>query len=219
MANKEFAIDWSQVKRFGAACLKTPVTIARHLARGLKLIGKSDITKMRSEQLSGGSGLNVRFRGLKNSFKFKSTDDDRAFQLNKLFLDEYTRWPGARIFQTGGTITPKRAKNLTVLMPSMRGANGKRKVTQKELRALIDSKQARIIPTARGALIIREKASLTKKGKLRKGARTEILAVLSRHSRQQKRLSFFENFQSNQSEHNRILDEAVEKALQEAANR
>lgn len=217
MADVGFEIDWSQIKRFGEACLEAPHTVSVHLAKALAAMGKSDITKLRSEQLSGGGGgLNVQFKGLRNAFKYKATDPEKAFNLSKLFLDEYTRWPGAKIFQTGGVITPKRAKNLTILFPGMK-SKGKRKIKQKELRALIDSGEARIIKTTKGPLIIREKVKYTKKGNVRKGAKTEILAALRPMSRQKKRLSFFENFNANAAEHERLLNEACEKALQEMA--
>src|ERR1700693_6368612 len=83
-----------------------PKNLVRSTAKALFLIGKSDIEKMKSEQLSGGR-LNIKFKGFRNSFKSKVTPSaGSARSVNELQLSEYTGAKPFRLFQTGGDIRP-----------------------------------------------------------------------------------------------------------------
>jgi len=116
----DLVVRYDQIPRFARAMkLAASETLVRETGRALNLIGKSDIQKMKSEQLTGGR-LNVRFKGLLNAFKFKATESAGASSISQLDLDEYTGVKMFRIFQTGGEISPRRARTLTVLAPGAR---------------------------------------------------------------------------------------------------
>jgi len=209
----DLVVRYDQIPRFARAMkLAASETLVRETGRALNLIGKSDIQKMKSEQLTGGR-LNVRFKGLLNAFKFKATESAGASSISQLDLDEYTGVKMFRIFQTGGEISPRRARTLTVLAPGARTAGGKRKYSMKELRDMIRSGAAEIIPTRNGPVVATPEFKTTKKGKLRRQSRITVLAYLRPRVGEQKRIDFFGNFEANAAEHERILGEAGDRAI------
>ena len=177
-------------------------------------MGKSDIEKMRNDQLSGGR-LNIRFKGFRNSFKSRVTPAaGEAQSLNQIQLSEYTGAKPFRIFQTGGEIAPVRARTLTVLAPGARNAAGGRKIGRKELRDMVRAGEAEIIQTKSGPAIVKPQMKLTKKGTYRRGAKVIILAWLRKLLTEKQRIDFFGNFESNSPEHERILAQAGDEAIQ-----
>ena len=208
-------VDVTKLEGFAHALANAPKPLLKNLAKAYRDVGRFDIETLRA-RLPG--KLNVRAKGLSNSFKFKATDPNRASDFTKLFTSEYTGWKAASIFQTGGTIVGK-GKQLTVLLDGARGANGRRKYTQKQLRALIASGKARFVPTPHGVLIVEDKGGLTKTGKGRKGSRSILLAILKKSITQTKRLDFYENFEANAAMHQDQLETAIENTLVEIATK
>lgn len=188
-----------------------PRYLMRAVGKAFFRIGKSDIDKMRTEGLGR---LNVRFAGFRNSFKFRATDSRSARSVDQIQLSEYTGAKPFQIFEYGGDIAPLRARTLTVLAPGARNGAGSRKYTRKQLRAMIQSGEAKIIQTRSGPAIIKADERLTKKGALRRGSKVTILAWLRPRVKEQKRIDFEGNFQANAAEHQRFLDEAADEAIQ-----
>jgi hypothetical protein len=189
-----------------------PKHLLKATGRAFYRIGKSDIEKFKNEQLSGGR-LNVRSKGFINSFKFRATDARKVKSVGQLELSEYTGAKPFRIFQTGGDISPAKAKVLTILTDSARNGQGTRKITQKELSAMISAGQAKIIQTKAGPAVIKVDERTTKSGKLRTGSKATILAWLKPRVTEEKRIDFFGNFTSNAGAHEAILNEAAEEAI------
>jgi len=190
------------------------VAAPRHLVRAVGKaffrIGKSDIERMKTQGLGR---LNIRFKGFANSFKFRATDSRLAKTVDQIQLSEYTGAKPFRIFDIGGEISPIHARTLTVLAAGARNAAGARKYTRKQLRAMIESGEAKIIPTKAGPAIVKSDERLTKKGTLRRGSKVIILAWLRPRVSEQKRIDFEGNFQANSGEHERILAEAADEAI------
>lgn len=186
-----------------------PNHLVSAMRKAFHQIGKSDIDKLKTEQLSGGK-LNIRSKGFRNSFKSKTND---AKTINQLTLREYTGAKPFQIFETGGTITPHKSRVLTVLTDAARTAGGKRKYSQLELRELINNKLARIIQTKAGPAIVLE-AKTTKTGKLRRGAKMTILAWLRPNVTEDKRIDFIGNFERNSGLHNSFLESAAEECIE-----
>ncbi len=205
----------ADVDGFARVLKESPTDLLRELAKAYGQIGRGDIESMRS-RLPG--KLNIRAKGLSKSFKYKSTDPGKASDFSKLFTSEYTGWRASRIFQSGGTIVGK-GKSLTVLTDAARGAGGRRKYTQAQLRSMIASGKARFVPTPHGVLIVMNKGGVTKTGKMRKGSASIVLAVLKKQVSEKKRLDFYENFQSREGIHEDILETAVENALVNLASK
>lgn len=192
-----------------------PEHLIRATGKALYLMGKSDIAKMRRDGLAG---LNIKSKGFRNSFKFKATDSRNVKSLNALQLSEYTGAKPMRIFQTGGTVTASKARLLTILTGSARDGSGRRIYTQKELKAMIASGAAKIIQTKAGPAIILNTVQHTQRGKVKTGAQSVILAWLKPRITVKKRIDFFKNFDSNASEHERLLAEAAEWAIEATIN-
>lgn len=194
---------------FSKALANGPKELLQELAKGFRQIGSTDIDRLRAS-LQG--RFNIRSKGLSKSFKYRASDPARADTFSKLFVNEYTGWKAAQIFQTGGAVSGK-GKKLTILTDEARNASGRRKFTQSRLRQMIASHEVRFVPTPRGVLIVQDKGGLTKTGKGRKNSRSIILAILVRQIVQKKRINFFENFSANESMHTEILETAIENAL------
>lgn len=211
-------IDWGAVPGLAEALEHAPKHLVREVGRAMNLIGRSDIEKLRREQLSGGEGrIKVSFKGLRNAFKHKAADSRKVADLNHLWLSEYTGWKMFRIFQVGGTIQPRTSRMLTVLTDFGRPAGRKRRWTQKQMKAALKSGELKVLRTRGGPVIVQDKELKTKKGKLRKGSRMEIVAYLVPKTRQKKRLDFFANFEANKAEHERLLAAAAQMAMEKAA--
>jgi hypothetical protein len=200
------------VKVNGAAELQRnlklhPKILAKETKSAFKKIGRSDLSKFKKEQLRGGS-LNVKSRGFLNSFKSKVT----GTSANDIALHEYTGAKPFEVFQSGGTITPHKGKYLTVLAPGARGADGKRIVTQKQLRAMLDSGDASIIKLKTKLAII-----LNDHAKRNKDHVPKVIAWLVPEVHEKKRIDFFQNFESNEAAHERIWAKAAENVVNELA--
>lgn len=209
-------IDYSQVTDFETAFKKAPHKLLRSTAHAFMRMGKSDITKLRTEQLSGGAGhLNVRAKKLKNSFTWYAPQ--RVQQIDQLYLNEYTGWEAAKIFETGGTIVPRRKRLLTILTDNARSASGQRLWTEKQFTSMMKNGQLNVIRTKRTLIVTRNVGGRYKKGKnkgnFRKNSRVEIVAYLVPKARMPKRLDFYANFERNAGEHEKILGEAAQEAL------
>lgn len=201
--------SFSQIPTFAKALKEAaPEHLRRAMGKAFSRIGKSDIEKMKTSL----SGLNIRSKRFRNSFKFKATDSREAKSINDLQLSEYTGAKPFRIFQTGGTITPTKSKMLMILTDAARNKGGTRKYSQKELSAMIASGQAKIIQTKAGPAVIQVE-KLTKGGNYRKGAKAVILAWLKPQVQEKKRIDFFANFESNSAAHDEILAAAAEEAI------
>jgi len=158
--------------------------------RSLRAIGKSDIKKLKDEQLSGGGGLNVKSKALKKSFKYKLYGRN----LNDLELSSWTGWKAAAIFQTGGTVN---AKNK--LLPVFFSGN---RMSRKEYREAFRSKKFVIVKAKTGKLMIFDTQS------------DQFVGTLQAQIIQKKRLRFFENHENNQNEHANILDREFQKGME-----
>lgn len=212
----EIKIDMPQVHGWADAVAEAPDLLAKHLVAAFQQAGKQLQEAVRAD-LS--RGLKIRAKGLVKTFKAKAADASRVQgNINKIFVDVYTKWKGAGPFETGGTIAARRARSLTVLTDLARGAGGRRRWTQAELKAKIASGEFRIIRTPRGAMIVQDKSmKLTKKGKYRKGARINVIAFLKRAVREPKRLDFYGVFNRNVSLLTDLAEVAVENTFLELA--
>jgi hypothetical protein len=205
-------INWQSIPLIAQAMKEAaPLEFARSIGKAFYKIGKIDTDTMR-QQVSG--AFKVNRKGFVNSFKFKAADSRTVTNLNQLYLSEYTGAKPFRIFQTGGNVVPTSAKTLTILTDAAKTAGGRRKYPAWQIRAMIDSGEARIIKTPRGAMIVREKISYTKTGKMKHGSRVDVLAILKPVIHQKQRIDFFKNYDSNEAAHESIYSVAMEEALQ-----
>jgi hypothetical protein len=216
MAFISFEIDFSQVAGFGQAMERAPGKLLRSTALAFKRIGRSDIDKLKREQLSGGGGgLHIRSKGLRNAFKSKASTNVQQF--DQIKLSEYTGWKAFKIFETGGTIVPRNRRLLTVLTKEGRDGSGKRKWTQKQITSMVRSGELRVIRTPKIVMLVRNVGgrykSGSRRGQFKSGARNEIVAYLVPSVKIRKMLDFYGNFSRNSAEHERILDEAALEAL------
>lgn len=209
MAAVNLKINAEPVVGYAKAMREGPRKLVRNLAIAYQAIGRYDITTFRA---SLSDKLHLKQTQTPNAFRMVASDPERATTIGKLFIDEYTKWAAAGIFQTGGTITGH-GKYLTILTNAARDGGGKR-FTAEKLRQMIDSKQARLIPTPRGYLIVKNASKSAK----RSGIRGIILAVLRKQVTEQKRIDFYENAERNSSMHDDILETAVENTLVEIAS-
>lgn len=204
-------IDWSSVADFGKAFEQAPQELLKAVAQAFRNMGKSDIDKLKKEQLSGGGGhLKIRRKGLVNAFKQKVKEGKDFSQLT---LDEYTGWKAFKIWETGGTITPRTKRLLTVLTDKARDSSGKRKYTQKQLQGMIQSGELRMVRSKKIVLIVKNVGVRNKSGGFRKNSRNDIIAFLVPKVHLKKMLDFYGNFARNESEHQRYLDNAAGEAL------
>jgi len=157
--------------------------------RSLRKIGKTDLKKLKAEQLNSLQYLKVKSKGLKKSFKYKLIGRD----LSDLYLSEYTRWKAAPIFQTGGVVVAKK-KLIPIFFD---GA----KVPKTIFSSKIESGDWTIFTSKGGNIII---YSRTEK---------KPIGVLKRQIIQKKRLAFFKNSEQNSAEHTQILDTEFDKSL------
>ncbi len=209
----DYQFDFSQIATFARAMkIAAPDHLLRSMGRAFFLIGKSDIEMMKQTQLSGGR-LNIRSKRFANAFKSRATDTRRIESIDKLVLSEYTGAKPFRIFETGGEIEPRQSRTLTILAPGGRTASGQRKYTQKELRDLVASGVLKIIQTKSGAAIVKAEDRLNKKGASRIGSKVTIIAWLRPRVHETHRIDFLGNFQANAGEHERLLAEAGERAI------
>jgi hypothetical protein len=200
-----------------ASAMKTamPKYLIQETAKALTKIGKSDILKMKTEQLQGGQGgsLNIKFKGFANSFKSKATDagevSNNVTSLDQLKLSEYTGAKPFAIFQTGGTITPKNSKTLLVMTPIGR----KLFKNRIELKRAIDTGEVIIIKTKIGPALVRNLNKLNRRGQIARGSRTDILAWLKPSVTEEKRIGFFKNFADNENMHEVFLGMAADEAM------
>jgi hypothetical protein len=198
------------VQKFERAMkIAAPANLLKASGKAMFLIGRSDTDKIKTEQLQGGS-LNIKSKGFLNAFKSKASDSREVKSLDQLQLSEYTGAKPFKIFQDGGDIAPVKSSLLTILTAAAKTAGGKRKYSQQELRAMIDSGQAKIIqiPNAGPAIVLAQ----TKTGKDKKGPLV-VLAWLKPRVHEDKRIDFYGNFEKNSAEHERILDEAAQWAI------
>jgi hypothetical protein len=203
-------IDLTQLEGFSDLLKKAPKPLFKYLAKAYAEIGRYDIDRIRSN-VSG--SFNITSKGVANSFKTRATNPSQATDFSKLFTTEYTGWKAAEIFQTGGVIQAKN-KALTILTPQARRASGKRQFTQSQIRNMIADKLAKFVPTPRGVLLVQ----FTKGGKIRKKAGAYvILAILKPRVTEQKRLTFYETAEGNESIHTEMLEYAIENTLADIA--
>jgi hypothetical protein len=221
MPDVSFRFD--QIPRFARAMrfASEPVLVSK-TAGALIRMGRADIEKMKTEQLSGGR-LNVRFKGFRNSFKSKLLPQGKAQKIDQLQLSEYTGAKPFGIFQTGGIISPSRRKVLTVLAPGGRNAAGRRKFPAKDsldsIRAKIKSGELVVIQTRGGAVVATPQFKATKRGTMRRTNKVTVVAFLRPSVNEKQRIDFFGNFEANASEHERILGEAADAAIVETVER
>ncbi len=206
-------LSFADLPKFAEAMrVAAPGHLRRATGRALFKIGKADIEKMKREQVEGGR-VHGRSKGFINSFKFKASDSREVRTIDQLQLSEYTGAKPFRIFQTGGEIRPEHSRTLTVLGPGMRNASGRRKYTPEKIRAMIESGEAEIIKTSRGAMIVTPEFKRTKTGKMRRQSKVTIIAYLKPIVHELKRIDFFGNFESNSAQHEAALDEAATVAI------
>jgi hypothetical protein len=203
-------IDGATLAEFKRAMDLAPKTLLKELAGAYAAIGRYDTDRIR-DKVKG--SFKVTSQGAANSFRFKATNAARATEFNKLFVDEYTRWNAADIFQTGGTIAGK-GKNLTIITAGGRTASGRRKFTPAQIRNMIASKQARFIPTPAGAILVQITGGLTKKGKVKKGSGNQIvLGFLRRSVTEKKKLDFYEAQESAGTVHQEFMEDAIDSTF------
>ncbi|HEV7297758.1 MAG TPA: hypothetical protein VGN72_00210 [Tepidisphaeraceae bacterium] len=200
-------INLMQLDGLAQAMRTAPKVLLKELAKGYRDIGRYDIDTFRA----GGVG---KFKSKKvgNTFKFRASDPSKVETFDQLFVSEYTKWKAAPIFETGGQVRAK-GKAMPILTEAGMKANGGRKYSANKIRQMLASGEVKIIPTPRGPIIIREVGGLTKTGKIRKGTRTEILAIFRKAINQVDRLDFTTHAQKNSGMHTQILQAAIDKAL------
>jgi hypothetical protein len=201
----QFSVTIEGLAEMQHAFRLAPKKLADAEAKAFKRFGQSDIKKMVDEQLSGGDGLNIKSKGARNSFKYKVT----GRHADEITLREYTGSKMMEIFQTGGTISAN-GKMLTVLTAAARDGSGKRNITQKELRAMVDSGAAAIVKLSgdRLAIIVEQHKTITGRTK-----QMQVLAFLVPAVEERQRIDFFRNFESNSAEHQRILQQVSDEVV------
>jgi hypothetical protein len=201
----ELSVNFGSVPAFAKALKQAaPEYIKIETGKAFYKIGKSDTERMRSQGLGG---LNVKAKYFRNSFKYFATDSRQVKSVDQIRLSEYTGAKPFKIFQDGGDIVPFRAKMLTILTAAARNPGGKRKYTQKELKAMIQAGVAAIIKTKEGAAII-----LVNKQR-KKNQPAVVLAWLRPQVHETKRIDFWANFEANNAAHEVILDAAAQAAI------
>lgn len=194
-------IDPGPFEQLLKAWSRFPNVLADHLAAALREIGQHDMRTLRQKP----GDMRIRRQALLKAFKAKSTDASRA-NLSNLFLVEYCGWAASEILQKGGKIDAKK-RALTVLLPAGgRNGDGSRKFQRKVLADMAKNGQLRIMRNKRtgNAIVIQE---------LPDGRKLPV-AVLKKYVIVAKHLEFFENFQRNAAEHDRIMAEQAQAALQ-----
>lgn len=182
---------------------KAPNEVFTAIKNSFKAIGTSDLRKLRREQLKGGSGLNVRAKGLGKVFKSKVSGKSK----DDLQLREYVGWQPAIIFETGGKVVPDKAKNMMILFNTVKDGAGKRILNRKQIRALITSGELKIIKTKSGVYVVAQSEG-----------KTEFVGKLVKSITQKKRLSFFKNYIDNEPKHEQIYQKQLDLALERVAN-
>ncbi len=208
------------------ALLNGPRNLALHMVDAMREIGAEDIARLRIEQLSGGTGLTLKNKGLQKSFKFRAPDKSKVRELRQVFLSEYTRWPGAEGHTKGGVIQAKSGRSMPIPLPGrfkwdrFSTAGGRRSFSDMIARDLAAGKNGasgsfiRIFrnPNTGKVLIIRDVNHLTKTGKGRKGNRIDVIGVFKKRVVLKKRLDMQGNFNRATGRHDMIISRNMEAA-------
>jgi len=152
--------------------------------RSLRGIGKVDTNRMKKEGLKEFKETKI----LKKTFKRKLYGRN----LNDLELSMWSGFPGAAIFQTGGTVSAKQK-----LMPIFF-----QKTSRMVMKAAFKSGKFITFKSKKGNIIIFDSELKVPVG------------VLKSSIKQKKRLSFFENHLENNAEHEEILNKEFDKSLE-----
>ena len=216
MAEGTVNVNVSAIEGYARAMREAPEVMVREQARAFNAIAEGDI---KAFQATLPGQLHIRFKWLPKVFRYVASDPRRATSLSKLFISEYTKWPAAAAFQTGGTIKPTSGRYLTVLTDAARGPDGRRLFSEAGLRDMIRSKRARLVPTPRGFLIVESVGGAARAAKGRTATRETVLASLRRQVTERKRINFLELPEQRAAIHEEILESAVENTAAEIAAR
>lgn len=207
MSAFQVEMNISDFVNLGKALSFSPKIASQQTAMALRRIGVSDRDKLEREQLS--VNFPKRTRRLKNAFRIASPDAKKIQRPSQLFLREWTNWKAFGVFQSGGVQTSGNGMMLVWI-----NRETKRKYAKK-LNQFRREKRTAIIRANGKLLLVADLTSISAKSlKARKGSRTVVLGVLRNRVTQKKRLSFFENFQANRAEHERLLGDAADKTIQ-----
>jgi hypothetical protein len=201
-------IDFSQIAGFAETMELAPELFASELVSAFQNAGKTINEQIRA---AAAQGLKLKTKGTAKVWKYKAADKNKiGGNVNKVFVDFYTKWKAASIFETGGTIHPAIASALMVLTDLGRGPSGKRRWTSQQMVVMIHEGLLRLIKTPNGWLIVQPKGGLTKTGKLRKGTRDDIVAIIRKSVTEKKRVNFYGTIESNIG----FLNDCVETAIE-----
>lgn len=210
-------IDGSDFDRLAMALRESPKTLAKHLAEAFDEIGSHDTRLVRSEVEAS---LAIRNKGLPKTFKYNAASKAKiGGDPGKVFVDIYTKWAAGSIFQTGGTIEPRKAGGLTILTDKGRGSGGKRRWTEQQIRQMVKAGQLRIIRTPNELLIVQDKGGTTKKGLPRKGSRAEIIAIIRKQVNEKRHYDFYGVIQSQDAYHEAAITDAIAETCEEISDK
>jgi len=205
------SFDTTQIAGFAETLEKAPELFAEEITKAYDKTGRYTNEQIRADAMKG---LQSKGKGPAKAFKYKASDKNKVGgDINKVFVDFYSKWKAAGIFDTGGTIHPAIAGGLTILTDKAKGASGRRRWTSQQIVMMIDSGQLRLIKTPSGWLIVQPKGGLTNTGKMRKGTRDDIIAIIKKSVKEPKRIHFTETVEHNIG----FLIDAIETAIENVA--
>ncbi len=206
MMRRQSTLDFGSFERLAKSLKRGKSYASSELARAMTAIGKSDLKKLRDEQMRGGNYLSVKFKGFRNMFKAKLKRAQRPSLAHD--LQEYTGWKAAAIFEKGGTVRSKGKLMPIFFTRGMQRKYGGKKLAQNFQRGYIAALKSKRRP---GRLFIAEINRGTKSD------RPKYIGVFVRSYYQKKRLDFFANHDNNRNAQEQILAKAGERVLRYVA--
>jgi len=190
----------------GEALRLAPKQLLENLAVAFDQIGRADIEEVRST-----SKLRIQAAARK-AFRYKATDPARATDGTKIFADEYSKWKAAGVHETGAHIVAKRGA-LWVLTAAAKGASGRRRWTDEQIKSFIESGKFKIIKVGRGwgssrLAVIRFLDN--------KQTRFETIAFMHKAVDVPKRLDWAGVIRRNAPQHQAFIQAAIDKTIAEA---
>lgn len=214
-------IDDSQGRAMAEAWRVAPMQLLQNLAEAFQQIGRYDIERLTAEQLSGGRFLNTQSAGVRKSFKFKASDPARVTDPRQLFVNEYTKWPGAVSHETGGEIKGSRGA-MWVMLASGRGPSGKRRFSDEQIEQNLRSGRFALIRLPDQGWVLSDTGH-ENIGDVRVRVHNRkygnLIAILRRSVRMKKRLDWEGLIQRNAEIHTQLIGEAIDKTISELYGR
>lgn len=208
-------VDASQVAKLPAMLAHAKDAMKEVFIPAFRQIKEEGVAIARADMMAG---LRIRSKNVPKAISGWS--NDKAKNLEELKASIYTRSRLLEGQDKGGTIRGH-GKQLTVMFGYGRGASGKRRYTQRQLRQAIAERKVKMVPSPRGVLLV-ETGTISSKGNFRagrinkskKGFSSVVIGILKRAITLQKRTHFYQTEQKLQPKAETILANAAETGLQ-----